>query len=492
MSVGKLGGSISLKVKITKKDMIWSYIGYFLSLFSSVLVLPFVMKLVPSDELGLWYTFLSFGQFVTLLDRTFNTCISRSITYAWAGMQMINAEGYNVIKTSELGTNFRLLASIFKTCKKVFGIISIISLAVMASAGTVYIGYIAREMSGIVWIPAWIIYGVSVFFTIYYSYWTVALNAVGALKQAQQITVLSKLVYIALSLAGLLLGYGLISLTVSNLISGIILRILGKKFLYNYESIGEKISKYEKSITVYEIKDNFAKIWHNAKKVGLSCLSAFLITQTTILVSSAYLGLEETASYGLCLQLVTAMLGVAQIYFTAVKPKLTELKVSGEEKKEEFISGLSFATTIYWFLFWIEVITLIIVGVPILTFLKPNTEIPLFMLFFLSVYSFLEYNHSMFAAVIEMSNTVPYVKASVISAICISVGEFIVASSTSLGIYGLMAVQCIVQLAYNNWKWPMVIMKEYHISPWRIITNGTKEGILLFKSNFSQKVKKIT
>lgn len=43
-----------MAVKLTNKDYIWSYIGVFLSLFSSVIMTPFVVYFLDGDQYGLW------------------------------------------------------------------------------------------------------------------------------------------------------------------------------------------------------------------------------------------------------------------------------------------------------------------------------------------------------------------------------------------------------------------------------------------------------
>lgn len=463
-------------VKITKSDYIWSYIGYFFTLFTNVIILPFVMKLVPTKELGLWYTFLSVGQLVNIFDNTFTLSVSRNLTYAWSGILEIRAEGFDKeeLKGTD-GPNYRLLISLVATCRAIFGTISVIALALLLTGGTAYIGYTAKEIGRNVWLVAWCIYSLGVFLNLFYSYWLTGLRGIGAIKQAQVANVFAKGTQIVLSLAGLFMGGGIIALSISFFVSGLVLRVAAKHSFMKYEGINEANKKYRKQIKRDEIRDNFKKIWFNAKKNGLNAIATFAITQSTTLICSAYLGLDETASYGLCLQIITAAAGFALIYFNTVKPKMTELKIGGEETKDDFIKCASLSITIYWLMYLAEIIVLVTIGLPILGLLKSDTAIPLAMILFMGLYLFLENNHSLFAGIIEMSNYVPYVKAAMISGACIIAGEYFMANFTSRGIYGLMFVQFIVQLVYNNWKWPSVILKEYHLTPFTVLRIGVKE-----------------
>lgn len=465
-----------MKVKISKSDYIWSYVGYFFTLFTNIIILPFVMKLVPSDELGLWYTFLSVGQFVNIFDNTFTISVSRNITYAWSGVKNLLAEGFdNSELRSDDGPNYRLLISIVQTCRAIFGVISVLAIVLMLTVGRGYLGVAAKTIDGGLWNPAWLIYASGVFLNLYYSYWLTALRGVGAIKQAQKANVASKVTQIVLSLAGLYFGGGIIVLCGSFLLSGLVMRVMAKRYFMAYERVGEAYKKHRKEISRSEIKENFNKIWFNAKKNGINAVSTFAITQTTTLICSVYLGLSETASYGLSLQIITAITGVAMIYFSTIKPKITELKIGGDATRQEFINCMSLSVFIYWVVFFAEMVAVLTLGLSAIKLLRADTDIPFVMIAFMGLYLFLENNHSIFCGLIEMSNTVPYVRAGVISAVGIAIGEFVAVRFLGTNIYGLMFVQFAVQLAYNNWHWPMVLMKEYNLTIVSIFRIGYRE-----------------
>lgn len=470
-----------MQVRISSKDLVWSYVGYFFTLFTNVIILPFAMKMVPAAELGLWYTFLGVGQIVSIFDGIFTGSISRNITYAWSGVKEIQAEGFERKKDDFGKPNYRMLISLLVTCKRIFTVVSMAVLVFFLTIGSIYIGYTARSLTGFFWLVSWIIYVAAIFLNLYYSYWLTALKSVGAMQEAQKASVVGKLIQIVISLLGLYFGKGILALAAAYLLSNIVLRIFGKYYLMHYEGIQKAFKEYSSEINKGEILENFRKIWFNAKKNGISAIGAFGITQSTTLICSVYLGLEETAAYGLCLQIITALAGVAMIYFNTKRPQITVLKISGNTAKKEFIKTISLSVTIYWILYFMELVVVLFIGLPVIGLLKSNTVVPADMLIFMGIYLFLENNHALFAGLIEMSNTVPYVSASIISAVAIVIGELLVVRYTAWGIYGLMIVQCVVQLCYNNWKWPSVICKEYDLSPISILKIGIMEGIWIIK-----------
>ena len=473
-----------MAVKIGKKDVIWSYLGYFFNLCTNILLMPFILRAVEGNELGLWYTFLSVGTLVNLLDFGFSPTLVRNVTYAWCGAKEIKKEGASELQGNE--PNYTLFFSVLQACKYVSMLIAGMAFLCMLTAGSAYIGYVAREIPFQVYAPAWLFFSVAVFLNIFYNYWTTSLKGIGAIKQSQISVIVSKIAQIVISLVGLYLGYGIIALALAYMLSGFVLRILSKLYLFHYENIAEQRKKYVAKIQLNELKSLLLKIWYNAKKTGLVSLSAFIITQGNTMICSAFIGLEATASYGLCLQLITVVRGVSQIFFDANQPKMINTKVSGNIEKSK--KELSLAMVIYWGVFILAIVALVTIGIPLVRLIRSNTPLPLLMVLFMGSYILLEGTHSLFAGYISFSNEVPYVKSSIVSAFFILIGQLFVAIFTDWGIYALMAVQAFVQLCYNNWHWPMIVLRELHMNLWEMIYLGISELLRYVKNILNAKL----
>jgi hypothetical protein len=74
----------------------------------------------------------------------------------------------------------------------------------------------------------------------------------------------------------------------------------------------------------------------------------------------------------------------------------------------------------------------------------------------------LESNHANAGQILLTKNEVPFVKASLFSGACTIILLFIFLQYTSLGVWGLLMAQGIVQGCYQNWKWPMQVAKELY------------------------------
>ena len=96
----------------------------------------------------------------------------------------------------------------------------------------------------------------------------------------------------------------------------------------------------------------------------------------------------------------------------------------------------------------------------------------------------LENNHSHFATAIISKNNIPFVKPALIAGAGIVIGSFIVLKYTSWGILGLVFVQGFCQAVYNNWKWPLVILREFKITMFQLVHIGVRETYYKLKRIF--------
>ena len=94
-----------------------------------------------------------------------------------------------------------------------------------------------------------------------------------------------------------------------------------------------------------------------------------------------------------------------------------------------------------------------------------------------SIVILLEQNHSLFSSIIVVGNEVPYVKPALLSGLAIVIGSYLTLRFTGWGIMGLILVQGVCQLAYNNWKWPLVVCRDFRISFPRFLQVGMQESL---------------
>ena len=77
-----------------------------------------------------------------------------------------------------------------------------------------------------------------------------------------------------------------------------------------------------------------------------------------------------------------------------------------------------------------------------------------------AVISFLEMTHAMAGNVLLTKNYVPFFIPSIVSGLCTVALLLLFMNFTDLGLWGLILAPGIVQLAYQNWKWPLEVYRD--------------------------------
>lgn len=446
-----------MSITLAKRDVVWGYIAQFFSIASGLITLPLILKILSMEEIGLNYLMLTVGSLVSLFDFGFAPQFGRNITYVFSGVQELKRKGVGLVGT-ESSINYRLLATMIHTAKYVYKRLGVISLIVMLTLGSLYIyivtdGFITVNNALLIWI----VYSVSAYLNIYYSYYTALLMGKGLIMESKKAMVYSKIVYILLVFIFLAMDMGLLGVAVANLISPFVSRYLSYSYFFT-EDIIENIGKY--SISSKESKELFKVIWYNAKKLGFISVAASTLTYLSTFIIGLYLPLTDVASYGLMVQLVGFTGAISTSFFFFSFPKITALYVQNNFKK--VVQLFSFSILIFFILYIIGSLVLFVVPT-FLLLLKSNTTLPtVFVLFLCAFFGFIEKNQSLFSNMLLLENEVPFFKSSLITGVCIFVA-IIISLELNLGILGVVCAQGIPVMMYVAWKWPITVSRKFNI-----------------------------
>jgi O-antigen/teichoic acid export membrane protein len=471
-----------MNITLSKKDVVWGYFAQFFSMASGILVLPLILRLLTPEEIGMNYLMLTVGSMVSLFDFGFAPQFGRNISYIFSGAQVLLKEGVEFNDGEKKDVNYRLLATMIRTAKYIYQILSFIVLFVMLSFGTLYIYKVTNGFSNVHnSLIIWIVYSVSTFFNVYYTYYTSLLSGQGKIMETKKAMVYSKITYIVLVLILLYSGVGLLGICIANLISPFVNRYLSHNYFFTKE-LKSKIAIFR--VSKREELELFSIIWHNSKKLGVVFIGSYAITRFGMFLAGLYLPLSVVSSYGLMMQLVGIILTISGTLFTIFEPKLSALKVTNN--KPELLKSFSFSMGISYLLFVLGALFLLFIVPPLLALMKSNAVLPAasIVLLYLIV-MLLENNHSLFATVIVIGNSVPFMWVSLITGGLIAIGSYFSLAFTSLGLLGLVLVQGLVQLAYNNWKWPYVVCKEFKINFFEFIYLSMMEVFFKIKKIFA-------
>lgn len=453
-------------IDISRKDIAWSYTAKFFSLATSLIIMPFVLHMLSPEEVGMNYLMATVSSIVMLIDFGFGPQFGRNFSYVSSGAQALLKEGVEHNESGEV--NYRLLAVLLKTARKVYSRLSLAALAIMLTAGTAYIYFVTDgfvTVSGSLWI--WLIYSVSVFFNFYYSYYTTLLTGSGMIAESSKATILTRVVQIVLNVTMLYMGFGLFSVVIANLLAPFVQRF----YCYKVYFTPELKAKTAFEITKEEISETFRTIWYNARRMGINLVGSYAINKLGLFLVGLFLPLAVSGSFGLLIQLSTIISGVAVILANSYMPVFSNYRVTGQT--EELKGLFSFSMLVYWVIIIAGTLAVVFLGEPALSLIHSKTHLPAASL--CAVYLIivaLEGNHGLFATLITTKNQVPFVEAGLISGGIIALLTFLSLKFTSLGLWGVVLVQGIVQLCYNNWYWPRWVLKDLDVSLPRFVQYG--------------------
>lgn len=468
-----------MSITLTKKDVIWGYFAQFFALASGIITLPLILSMLSTEEIAMNYLMITIGSLVSLFDFGFAPQFGRNITYIFSGAKQLRKEGIEISSTTINEVNYRLLATMIHTARYVYRRIGFMVLVVMLSLGTLYIAKATNGFNNINnSLITWLVYSFSTFFNIYYSYYASLLLGKGLIKESKIANIITSLLRITLTFIFLYSGLGLLGVALANLISPFANRFISYFYFFTQE-LKDKISSFK--ITKKEKIALFNIIWYNSKKLGLVFIGSYTITKLGFFLAGLYLSPNEVASYGLMIQLVGIISGIASTLFTVFQPKMAALRV--RDNHQLLIRNFAFSMNVFYILFIFGATFLIAVVPSLLSMIESNAVLPsTFILILFSIIILLEGNHSNFATFIVTKNSIPFVKPSLIAGAAIGLGSFISLQFTTLGILGLVLVQGICQVVYANWKWPLVVCREFNISFTNFVSLGFKETCYKLKT----------
>ena len=102
-------------MQINKKDVIWNYAATFLKIAASSLLLPFILRLMSAETVGIWTVFITINSLISIFDFGFNPAFTRNVTYIFSGIRKLEVEGFSTIgltKNNEI--DYGLLKGLIK------------------------------------------------------------------------------------------------------------------------------------------------------------------------------------------------------------------------------------------------------------------------------------------------------------------------------------------------------------------------------------------
>ena len=435
--------------RIHRSAAAWSFLATLLRVGANVFVLPFVLRKLPSDQLGVWYIFGTIGGLASLLDLGFEPTITRMTSYAWGGAKRFVAFGIHQDDTAQTNPqpNLPLLRDLIATLKAYYFYVGIAVLVLLTVGGGIWIWITTRNLDAAESLRlAWLVYAGGCCLNFVIGRWPALLTGVGAVREAQLASILSLLFYYAIVTAGLLGGLGIWALVLGYLGMGFVARQQGRMFFKQLVALpaGLPGAHFHREI--------FQAIWPNAWRTGLVGIGSFLSLQANTLICSGYLGLKTTAAYGLSFQLVAMLFGLCNVWVAVKLPVINTLRQQG---RSDEIASL-FARRMRLTLLSYVAGALVIIFVAPLALVWMKSKTPLIspeQLAVLALIRLLELHHTAYTMLVLSENYNPFLKPSLIHGSAVVVVSLIL--TPLCGVWGVILSMGLVAACFSNW-WPVL------------------------------------
>lgn len=446
-------------MRIGRIDVLWNFGATLLRVASGILLLPLALRMLSAEDVGLWTVFITVGSFTLLIDFGFNPAFSRNVIYIFSGAKDLKSKGYELVKDSTT-IDYSLLKGLLIVMRRYYLIMSLILLFVLLTAGSFYMSSILENYAGNYNVAksSWILYILLAVYQMYTLYYDALMQGRGLIRRLNQIIIFSQILEISVTAIFLVSGFGIFSMVAGKFVS-----VFTNRFFCYRSFFDPELLDILKTQISFPAKKLFKIIAPNAVKIGITTLGGFLIQRSSFFIGSLYLTLADLASYGITLQVLNLLSSMSNIYISTYLPKITFDRVNNNEEsiKKLYLNGLIAIAAFYM----LGSAFLIFLGNPVLEIIRSKTlfvERPIIIIALLL--SIVETNFVMAGNILHTKNEVPFFKASIFSGIAIFSLMLLSFEFTTLGLYGMVIVPLIVDLAYQGWKWPMEVIREFKIN----------------------------
>lgn len=457
---------------ITPQDMLWGYVASALNISAGLILLPVILRYFPPEDVGLWFVFITLAGFAQLLEMGFQPTIARNAAYIYAGAQSLNKTGLPADTSQNKSINLELLAQLIVASRDVYLRVSVLSAVVLLFGGCIYIStLLVATQNYSETLLAWFIFASGYIITFYFGYYNGLMQGRGDVSYVNKVIVITRSTFILLGAGGVFAGLGMIGLGAASFLASILGRWAAHNYFYK-NSVKAPLNSLNSAGVGKKIRGELISIlWHNASRLGVVQIGAFLIQRGNILIASSFLGITAAASYSVTVTVFMTLSALSIVICQIQIPNICALQSKADSQQIKSIYGeiiiISFSIFVFGLLIALTFGEKILSAIGSKTMLLSQLQLLGFGVIYL-----LELNHSIAATYLTTINRVPFLKASIISGGAITLLS--VTTVSRWGVLGLILSQGIVQLAYNNWKWPIEALRHLQSDPVDVLGAGVK------------------
>lgn len=459
MTIFQRGASVLTRVFGTvNRTLITAFVAQAVQYSAALLVIPFLVTRLSPVEVGIWYVFIAIQGLAFIADFGFQPTFTRAFASAHAGATRLVSRGLADTRIVGGGSNLRMIAEILSAARIFYGILAGIVLVLLLLFGLPYVSALVRRGGGDVRTAqvAWAIFASGIALNLAFQWINPVLMGGGRVIASYQFIIVNRLGFAVTGVVVLLAGGGLVSLAVCQIVAQSLALLTVIPALRLASGRPREFSSSREGVVVI-----LKAIWPNAGRMGAVAIGAFLITRFSMFAVSAFAGLAAVGAYAISLQVLTAVNGVAQMPMQVTMPQIVAARVAHDRHALQRMFLLSMG--MFLALFVIGLVAVLVIVPQLLALTHSHVLLlPVTTLILLGVVLMLEGFHSNAAFFITTANEVPFVWPAILSGIAVAV-SMTLAGWLGGGITAMILCQGAVQLAYNNWRWPLLAWREVRV-----------------------------
>ena len=440
---------------IGRKDVMWGYAATFFNVGAGLILLPFILHKMSAETVGIWNIFQTITYLVLLLDFGFRPSFARNLSYIFSGVHSLQTIG--VSEAVERGdVDYSLLKGTIRAMKVFYRWVALGVLVLLLTVGTAYFWFILQKYSGDRQdaMIAWVILVVVNCYNIYTLYYDSLLTGKGYVKRNQQITIIGQATYLTIAIVLIYAGFGLTAIVSAQFLSYIIKRSISRRVFFTKpmrEALaGAGEQDYKKILRI---------ITPNSLRMGLTNLGGFVVNKSALFIGTAFLPLAEIAAFGITMQVLDVLARCGSVMYQSYIPRLAQCRAERDIPALRHYYQLSVVALVS--IYVVGGLCFVFLGEWAIGIIRSDTHfLPTAMLCTMLVISLLEQNHTLAANFIMADNKIPFMWPSLISGAATIVLLVLMLDTFGMGLWGMILAPGIAQLAYQNWRWPSMVIRE--------------------------------
>jgi len=361
--------------------------------------------------------------------------------------------------------NYSLLWQLLFSSRALYRLLVFGLLLVLGAWGTYLVEMRIQETSSaLITRLAWLATLFAALFDIYTNWWVVFLRGTNSVVSAARIDVVAMAVRLVMAAALLLGGAGLLSVPVGSFMGSLIQRYLARRGCL------QLVAGHPRPKTV-DLKNILRVLWPNTWRAGMVFVGSYLTVNANTAICLHSLGLLANAQYGLSVQLLNVIAGMAGVWTSVKWPIVAQYHARHDFpavqrilRPRVWLQSLSFLSM---------AVVLLLFGPFLLAhFGSGKNVLPPEWFALLALGSFLDMHLGFWTTVIFIGNRLPFLWP-VIAGNTLSLAlSLTLVHFTPLGLGALVLGPLLAGSFFNYWYWPPYACRGIGTSLFQLLFTG--------------------